>query len=66
MSLKDSRNSNQTGPEFLCIGMQKAATRWLYDQLRSHIDVWMPPIKEFHFLAMVLIFVVLTSYAENF
>ncbi len=49
MNLKDSRNSNQTGPEFLCIGMQKAATRWLYDQLRSHIDVWMPPIKEFHF-----------------
>ncbi|MDQ2070134.1 sulfotransferase [Natronospira bacteriovora] len=37
------------GPDFLCIGAQKAGTRWLYDQLQWHPDFWMPPIKELHF-----------------
>jgi len=37
------------GPDFICIGMQKAATQWLYDQLRGHADLWMPPVKEMHF-----------------
>lgn len=36
-------------PDFLCIGAQKAGTRWLYDQIASHPDAWMPPIKELHF-----------------
>lgn len=36
-------------PDFLCIGAQKAGTRWLYDQLTHHPQFWMPPIKEFHF-----------------
>jgi hypothetical protein len=36
------------GPDFLCIGAQKAGTRWLYDQLQHHPDFWMPPIKELH------------------
>lgn len=36
-------------PEFLCIGVQKAATSWLWVQLRSHPDIWMPPVKELHF-----------------
>jgi hypothetical protein len=36
-------------PKFLCIGVQKAATSWLWVQLRSHPDVWMPPVKELHF-----------------
>jgi hypothetical protein len=36
-------------PRFLCIGVQKAATSWLWVQLRSHPDVWMPPVKELHF-----------------
>jgi len=30
--------------------MQKAATGWLYDQLRHHPDFWMPPIKQMHYL----------------
>jgi hypothetical protein len=34
----------------MCIGMQKAGTDWLYDQLLYHPDFWMPPIKEFHYL----------------
>ena len=37
------------GPDVLCVGMQKAGTTWLYDQLRAHPDVWMPPVKELHF-----------------
>lgn len=38
-----------SGPDFLCVGMQKGGTQWLYDQLRSHPDFWMPPIKELHY-----------------
>lgn len=38
------------GPDFVCIGMAKAGTRWLYDQLDHHPDFWMPPVKELHYL----------------
>lgn len=38
------------GPDFICIGMQKAGTRWLFDQLQYHPDFWMPPTKEIHYL----------------
>src|SRR3954454_22181194 len=38
-----------SGPDFLCIGAQKAGTGWLYEQLRSHPDFWMPPMKELHY-----------------
>jgi Sulfotransferase family len=37
------------GPDFLCIGAQKAGTGWLYEQLRVHPDFWMPPLKELHY-----------------
>ena len=39
-------------PDFLCVGMEKAATRWAYDQLRwaDHPDFWMPPVKELRYL----------------
>jgi hypothetical protein len=36
-------------PDFLCIGAQKAGTTWLYEQLDSHPDFWMPPFKEIHY-----------------
>jgi hypothetical protein len=36
-------------PDFLCIGAQKAGTRWLYDQVAAHPGAWLPPIKELHF-----------------
>ena len=36
-------------PDFLCVGAQKAGTTWLYQQLDSHSDFWMPPIKELHY-----------------
>ena len=36
-------------PSFLCIGAQKAGTSWLYAQLQSHPEVWMPPVKELQY-----------------
>src|SRR4029453_18936667 len=36
-------------PDFLCVGAQKAGTSWLYHQLVSHPDFWMPPVKELHY-----------------
>jgi hypothetical protein len=38
-----------TLPTFLCIGAQKAGTSWLFAQLQSHPDVWMPPVKELQY-----------------
>jgi hypothetical protein len=37
------------GPDFLCVGAQKAGTGWLYEQLRNHPQFWMPPVKELHY-----------------
>lgn len=36
-------------PSFLCIGAQKAGTSWLFEQLRTHPSIWMPPVKELHY-----------------
>jgi Sulfotransferase family len=41
--------TGNAGPDFLCIGAHKAGTTWLYQQLNSHPDFWMPPVKEFHY-----------------
>ncbi|MEO1144573.1 MAG: sulfotransferase [Cyanobacteria bacterium J06638_22] len=41
------------GPDFLGIGMPKAGTDWLYDQLDVHPQFWMPPLKELHFFDYV-------------
>ncbi len=43
-------NPTTEGPDFLCIGMGKAGTGWIYDQCQHHPDFWMPPIKEIHYL----------------
>jgi Sulfotransferase family len=43
------QNHRTPGPDFCCIGAQKAGTGWLYEQLRSHPDFWMPPLKELHY-----------------
>jgi hypothetical protein len=37
------------GPDFLCIGAHKAGTTWFYQQLNSHPEFWMPPVKELHY-----------------
>jgi hypothetical protein len=36
-------------PDFMCVGAQKGGTSWLYQQLASHPDFWMPRIKELHY-----------------
>ena len=35
--------------DFLGIGAQKAATSWLWENLRQHPDIWLPPKKELHY-----------------
>jgi hypothetical protein len=42
------------GPDFCCIGAQKAGTGWLYEQLRCHPQFWMPPLKEVHYFDRIL------------
>jgi hypothetical protein len=39
-----------SAPDFLCVGMVKAATDWLFDQLVHHPDFWIPPVKELRYL----------------
>lgn len=36
-------------PHFLCIGAHKSGTTWLYENLKRHPAVWLPPIKELHY-----------------
>jgi Sulfotransferase family len=42
-------STGQAGPNFLCVGAHKGGTTWLYQQLDSHPDFWMPPVKELHY-----------------
>jgi hypothetical protein len=42
-------DSDGAGPDFLCVGVHKGGTTWLYQQLDSHPDFWMPPLKELHY-----------------
>lgn len=37
-------------PDFLGIGAQKSGTTWLHDNLARHPEIWMPPVKEMHYL----------------
>src|SRR5215813_5723825 len=41
--------ANGARPDFLCVGVHKGGTTWLYQQLDSHPDFWMPPVKELHY-----------------
>ena len=41
--------NNGARPDFLCVGVHKGGTTWLYQQLDSHPDFWMPPLKELHY-----------------
>lgn len=36
-------------PNFLCIGVQKAGTTWLYHILRQHPEIFLPVHKELHY-----------------
>ena len=42
--------SHGARPDFLCVGVHKGGTTWLYQRLDSHPDFWMPPLKELHYL----------------
>jgi len=35
--------------KFICIGAQKAGTTWLYNVLKEHPEVYLPPVKEINF-----------------
>ncbi|HEX4653848.1 MAG TPA: sulfotransferase [Candidatus Udaeobacter sp.] len=45
----NARDGDGARPDFLCIGVHKGGTTWLYQQLDSHPDFWMPPLKELHY-----------------
>lgn len=40
---------SDAGPDVIGVGVQKAATTWLFDVLRSHRGVFLPPVKEVNF-----------------
>lgn len=44
-----ARTSLRPGPDFICFGLQKAGTQWLYDQMNSCSQVWMTPVKELNY-----------------
>jgi hypothetical protein len=46
---KNGSHADDARPDFLCIGAHKGGTTWLYQQLDSHPDFWMPPFKELHY-----------------
>lgn len=42
-------NQSVDQPFFLGIGAHKSGTTWLYENLKRHPNVWLPPVKELHF-----------------
>ena len=36
-------------PTFMCIGPEKTGTSWLYENLKAHPQVYLPPIKEIRY-----------------
>lgn len=36
-------------PQFICIGAQKSGTTWLYQNIRFHPEIWLPPMKELYY-----------------
>ena len=39
-----------SGPDFLCIGQQKAGTQWLYDMLQFQPEFWVTPVTGNNFM----------------
>jgi hypothetical protein len=50
VALDSEESTVVDGPDFICIGMPKAGTGWLHDQLKFHPDFWMSPVKELAYL----------------
>ena len=40
---------NNKLPSFICIGAQRAGSTWLYENLKAHPGIWLPPLKELHY-----------------
>ena len=40
-------------PDFIGIGMERAGTSWLFSQLASHPEIWVPPLKEIHYFDVI-------------
>ncbi|MFK7752090.1 MAG: sulfotransferase [Sedimentitalea sp.] len=51
--MSTSKNKSGRGPDFYCIGAQKAGTTWLHENLRRHPGVWMPPVKELQYFNQI-------------
>lgn len=43
------KSPTKAGPDFICIGAQKAGTTWLYENLKPQTNIWLPPVKEIHY-----------------
>lgn len=37
-------------PDFIGVGTERAGTSWVFSMIAHHPDIWVPPIKELHFL----------------
>lgn len=37
-------------PNFIGVGTERAGTSWVFSMIAHHPDVWVPPLKELHFL----------------
>lgn len=44
-----SSSKKRSGPDFLCIGSQRAGTTWLHRMLLKHPHIFVTPIKELHY-----------------
>ena len=38
-------------PHFLCIGSRRSGTTWLYQNLRQHPGIWLPPVKSLRYFS---------------
>lgn len=45
----EAPSSPRRFPDFLGIGAQKAGTTWIFENLRRHPAIWLPPIKELQY-----------------
>ena len=49
LSYTQTPSETRMGPNFICLGAQKAGTAWLSQCFQTHPDPWNPGIKELHF-----------------
>jgi hypothetical protein len=47
---QDIRERPATGPDFVGLGAGRSGTSWLHEVLSRHPALWLPPVKELHYL----------------